>query len=191
MKVYWVKKLKCAPGGRIIAHFKNKFKSTSTSTSLHILLLCSDSFPHAIHKFLKLLSMACALPNVTSRVLVVGLRLGMAEQHIFRCGVFLYPGTTGKTWRRTEVAFFACCGFPRISAQRGLQLNLIACLLYRPADVIRTPISIPWMTFEMRSARAPLPLPVSSWVDALMSSLTWPVVDTANSMALKLDFKLT
>ena len=47
-----------------------------------------------IHKFLKLVDMACALPNVTSRVLVVGLRLGMAEQHIFQCVVFLCPRTT-------------------------------------------------------------------------------------------------
>lgn len=66
---------------------------------------------HEILKFLKLLNMACGLPNVTSRVLVVGLRLGMAEQHIFQCGVFLNPGTTGKTWRQTVLALCLPSGF--------------------------------------------------------------------------------
>lgn len=35
-----------------------------------------------------------SLSNVTSRVLVVGLRLGVAEKHIFQVGVFLYPRAT-------------------------------------------------------------------------------------------------
>lgn len=66
---------------------------------------------------LKLLSMVCALPNVTSRVLVVGFRLGVAEQHIFQCGVFLYPRTTaGRTWRQTELDLRLLV-FPQISAQ--------------------------------------------------------------------------
>ncbi|KAA8588425.1 hypothetical protein FQN60_001619, partial [Etheostoma spectabile] len=61
-------------------------------------------------KFVKLLSMACVLPNVTSRVLVVGLGLGMAEQHVFQRGVFLCPGSTGRTWRRMELQASAQTG---------------------------------------------------------------------------------
>lgn len=104
----------------------------------------------AVHVCLKLLCMVCALPNVTSRVLVVGFRLGVAEQHIFQCGVFLYPRTTaGRTWRQTELC--ACWFSLRFQLRGGLQPNLAASLLYCPGDVIRTPISIPWMTFDRRS----------------------------------------
>lgn len=161
-----------------------KFKSTSSSFSLHILLLCTDSPPHAILKFLTLPSMARALPNVTSRVLVVGLRLGMAEQHIFQSRCLLVSQDHGGRRGDGRLQNFFRFQLREVCSQTSLPASYIV-----PADVIRTPISIPWMTFERRSA--PLPLLMSSWVDALMSSFTWAVVDTADSMALKLDFKLT
>lgn len=44
----------------------------------------------------QLVDMRFALPKVTSRVLVVGFRLGVAEQHVFQCGFFLYPRITGE-----------------------------------------------------------------------------------------------
>lgn len=76
-----------------------------------------------IHKLLKLVNMAGALPNVTRGVLVVGLRLGMAEQHIFQCVVFLYPRTSETT---------RCLLASSDSAQRDLQPNLVACSYIPP-----------------------------------------------------------
>ena len=98
------------------------------------------------HMFLKLRNIGCALPNVTSRVLVVRLRLGMAEQHIFQCDVFLYPRTTGKTWRETELAL-------RLQASSDLGSEWFAakphCLpLIFSGDIIRISICIPWMTLR-------------------------------------------
>lgn len=62
--------------------------------------------------------MACALPNVTSRVLVVGLRLGMAEQHIFQCDVFLYPRTTRGEAVETDGASFGLLASSDLSSER-------------------------------------------------------------------------
>lgn len=79
-----------------------------------------------IHKFLKLVNMACALPNVTSRVLVVGLRLRMAEQHIFQCGVFFMSQDHREDVETDGASFAPACLLPQISAQRGLQPKLAA-----------------------------------------------------------------
>lgn len=111
----------------------------------------------------------CALPNVTSRVLVVGLRLGMAEQHIFQCGVFSYPTTTGEEVE-TDGASSCACWFPQISAKRGLQPKPHCLPLILSRWCHRAFISIPWMTFERRSVQTHLPLPMSSWVDALIAA---------------------
>lgn len=62
-----------------LLHVKTVYKHSDISSCYFSALTLS----HAVHRFLKLLSVTCALPNVTSRVLVVGLRLRMTEQHVF------------------------------------------------------------------------------------------------------------
>lgn len=82
----------------------------------------------------------------------------------------------------TDGARFAPAGFSsdfssgEVCSQTSLSPSYIV-----PGDVIRTPISIPWMTFDRRSVQAPLPQPMSSWADALIAAsldqlLTLPTV---------------
>lgn len=123
------------------------------------------------------------LPNVTSRVLVEGLRLGMAEQHCFP-GVAssLVPGVQGRRGEPGGGGDFApAAGFTEVYGPTSSPASF-----YRPSDVIRTH-SHECTLDDLWEAR-PLPLPLPSllkacWDDAL-KSFTWPVVDTDN-------FKLT
>lgn len=73
-----------------LLHLKTAYKHSYISSCY----FSAPTLPHAIHRFLKLLSVACALPNVTSRVLVVGLRLRMTEQHVFLARGPLVRGLT-------------------------------------------------------------------------------------------------